>query len=101
MSNINNSNNNNNDSFNFFRTTGIVKEVGDTIFVNENVSKAEIVVTDEENSDILAINVYNGKIDQLKDLKVGDSVKVSFFAKSKYNNGRYFSVLNLYKIEKL
>lgn len=84
--------------------TGTILEIGLPVEINANFTKADLVVTTQEDTPYpqpIVIQCANTKIDLLKDLSVGVKVKVSYNLRGKQSNGRYFNTLEMWKIEKL
>lgn len=85
--------------------TGIVKFLGEERAVGENGLRIKEFVleedTDQEYKHSILFEVFNEKIDLVKDYKEGDKIKVVFNTKAREYNGRWFNRMSPRKIEKI
>ncbi|NOZ44475.1 MAG: DUF3127 domain-containing protein [bacterium] len=79
-------------------TIGKEEEVG-----SKGLKKLTFVV--EENSDkeyksSMAVDLFNDKIELIKEYKVGDVIKASLNFRAREYNGRWFNSISAWRIEK-
>lgn len=94
-----------------YEIEGIVIVKSDTVVVSEKFKKREFVIEKEENNgtqtwvDTIKFQSVQAKCDDLDNINVGDSVKVSFNLKGnkweKDGKVSYFNNIDAWKVEKL
>jgi len=88
---------------------GELKVIGDTQQVSDSFKKREFVVVDASGqyAQTISFQAVQDRVDLLNNMKVGDSVEVTFFLRGrewtnpKDNTVRYFNSLDAWKIEPL
>ncbi len=86
---------------------GELKVIGDTQQVSDSFKKREFVVVDASGqyAQTISFQAVQDRVDLLNNMKVGDSVEVTFFLRGrewtnpKDNTVRYFNSLDAWKIE--
>lgn len=88
---------------------GEIKVIGDVQQISDSFKKREFVITDASGQydQHISLQAVQDRTDLLNDLKVGDSVEVTFFLRGrewtspKDGTVKYFNSLDAWKIEKL
>lgn len=85
---------------------GTLKRIGETQNVSERFSKMKFVIDVEDGrySQVIEFEVTNDRIDQLRDLRDGDEVRVTFNLRgrewtSPKGEVRVFNTLDVWKVE--
>ncbi len=83
---------------------GILKIIYKEEKVSDNLSKKEVVITVDHDTqypqDILC-SALNTQIDQLDHFKMGDFVIIKCSLKGREYNGKYYNQLNLFNVQKV
>lgn len=83
---------------------GTIKLVFAEVQINDNLSKKEVVITIDEDTQWpqdICVQALNGKIDLIKDITTGSKARLFVNLKGgKPVNGKYYNQLNLWSIEK-
>ncbi|PID35045.1 MAG: hypothetical protein CR971_00070 [candidate division SR1 bacterium] len=84
---------------------GIITFLGKEEEVGQNgLRKLTFVLeedTDREYKASMAIDLFNEKIDMIKEYKQGDKIKVGLNFRAREYNGRWFNSIGAWRIEKL
>lgn len=84
---------------------GIITHLGKEEEVGQNgLRKVTFVLeedTDREYKASMAIDLFNDRMDMIKEYKEGDKIKASLNFRSREYNGRWFNSIGAWKIEKL
>lgn len=84
---------------------GIITYLGNEEEIGQNnLRKVTFVLeeeTDREYKASMAIDLFNDRIDMIKEYKQGDKIKASLNFRAREYNGRYFNSIGAWKIEKL
>lgn len=88
-----------------YKETGVVIELKDTEEVSDSFKKREFVIEvpnerSPEYPEHFAFQCTQDRVDMLNDVSVGDKLAVSFNIRSKEWNGRWFTNLDAWRIEK-
>ncbi len=86
---------------NSFELTGTLKVLEETQTFASGFSKREFVieVPDGKYPQMVKFETVRDKIELLKDLSIGDELKVTFDIRGNEYNGRYYVNLNAWKVE--
>lgn len=81
---------------------GTLKVINEKIQVTDSFAKMEFVidVKDGGYSNLVAFELVNKRCDSINYHNLGDNVKVFFNVRSNEYNGKYFTNLNAWRIEK-
>ena len=83
------------------QVTGKVKLIGEIETFPSGFQKRSLVVeTEEQYPQPISIEFFKDKTDLLNDLKVGQSVTVSINIRGNEYNGKYYTSLNGWRIDK-
>jgi hypothetical protein len=82
---------------------GVVKEIMDVQTFASGFTKREFVVTDTDDRwpQDIKFNAIKNNCALLDTVKKGDSVRVTFSLRGNLYNGRYYTDLQMFKLEKL
>ncbi|WCL80258.1 DUF3127 domain-containing protein [Saprospira sp. CCB-QB6] len=81
---------------------GKIIKIEDTQQVTDRFKKRAFVVeTDENYSQLIQAELTQEKCSLIDDYKVGDEVRVHFNIRGREWNGRYFTNLNAWRLERL
>lgn len=86
---------------NSFELTGTLKVLEDTQTFASGFTKREFVieVPDGQYPQMVKFEAVRDKIDQLNNLSIGDSLKVTFDIRGNEYKGRYYVNLNAWKVQ--
>lgn len=78
---------------------GQIRELLPVENIGEHKKATVIINTGGEYANDIAIDFWNGKIDQTKRLRVGEWATIHISAESKENNGKYYTNIKGREIE--
>ena len=91
-----------------YNLNGVLKVINDTQVVSDRFKKREVVITDNSGQypQDISFQLTQEKTDAVNDLKVNDSVQVSFFIRgrewtSPQGEVKYFNSLDIWSIKKM
>lgn len=87
----------------YIELRGTIKLIFAEQQINDNLSKKEVIITIDEDTQWpqdISVQALNTKIDDLKNFNTGDRVVMRVNLKGKPTNGKYYNQLNLWTIEK-
>lgn len=80
--------------------SGRIVEISEPEQISENFKKASLVIeTYENHPQRVAFQAINNKVDILADLEEDQNVNVFFNVRSNEWNGKYYTNLNIWKVE--
>lgn len=82
---------------------GSIKLIFEQVFVNDNLSKKEVVITIDEDTQYpqdIKVQALNSKADLFNELKNGEKVSVTCYLKGSLSNGKYFFQFNVLSVQK-
>lgn len=84
-----------------FTSEGVVKNIGTPIKVAEKLTVQDVVIEiPDKYPQLVLFQFKNDRTDQLRDVRVGDILRVSWNLRGREYQGRYFTTLEGWKVER-
>ena len=84
-----------------FTSEGVVKNIGTPIKVAEKLTGQDVVIEiPDKYPQWVLFQFKNDRTDQLRDVRVGDILRVSWNLRGREYQGRYFTTLEGWKVER-